>query len=294
MEDYYWDNKLEYLKNTRDLYYNDDYLAFLVNFVWKLTKPVNLIDFGCGYGYLGLKLLPLLPKGSTYTGIDKGGKLIKEARELFRDLPYETEFMIADMTELELESKYDVAVCHAFLLHMADPKSMLEKMVDSVVHEGKIICFEPNWISNMSSYYINEQEQSHIIQLGILQKLFENDAKQNRIDGNIGIKIPIYLTELNVKNIECRVSDKVNFLHPNMNQKDKQHLYHSFKEEGIGNEPIKKKEFIERLIARGLTEVEAIKQFEAELHFSEIFNINTSLMYAPSMKITYGEIYKEG
>lgn len=294
MGDYYWDNKLEYLKNTRDLYYNDDYLAFLVNFVWKLTKPVNLVDFGCGYGYLGLKLLPLLPKGSTYTGIDKGEKLIKEAREIFRDLPYETEFMIADMNELELESKYDVAVCHAFLLHMADPKSMLKKMVDSVVHEGKIICFEPNWISNMSSYYINEQEQSHIIQLGILQKLFENDAKQNRIDGNIGIKIPIYLTELNVKNIECRVSDKVNFLHPNMNQKDKQLLYHSLKEEGIGNDPVKKKEFIERLIARGTTDDEAIKQYKAELHFSEIFNINSSLMYAPSMKITYGEIYKEG
>ena len=84
MEEYYWDTKLEYLKRTRDLYYNDDYIEFLVNYVWKLSKPVHIIDFGCGYGYLGLKLLPLLPKGSTYTGVDKGEQLISQARELFQ------------------------------------------------------------------------------------------------------------------------------------------------------------------------------------------------------------------
>jgi 16S rRNA G1207 methylase RsmC len=37
---------------------------------------VKIIDFGCGYGYLGMKLLPLLPKGSTYTGVDKGVRRI--------------------------------------------------------------------------------------------------------------------------------------------------------------------------------------------------------------------------
>lgn len=53
-------SKLAYLKNTRDLYYNDDYVSFLVNTVWKITKPVHIVDFGCGYGYLGLVLMPLL------------------------------------------------------------------------------------------------------------------------------------------------------------------------------------------------------------------------------------------
>lgn len=122
VEEYYWDNKVEYLKRTRDLYYNDDYLEFLVRCVWKIHNPVHIVDFGCGYGYLGLKLLPLLPMGSKYTGIDKGQKLINEAREIFQDLPYETEFFVADLNECKIESKYDVAVCHAFLLHMPEPK----------------------------------------------------------------------------------------------------------------------------------------------------------------------------
>lgn len=55
MSDYYWDDQIEYLRNTRWLYYNDDYLE--------------------------LKLLPLLPEGSTYTGLDKGKELIKQAND---------------------------------------------------------------------------------------------------------------------------------------------------------------------------------------------------------------------
>lgn len=66
MSEYYWDNQIEYLRNTRGLYYNDDYLKFLVESVWKINKPVNIVDYGCGFGYLGLKLLPLLPDGWIY------------------------------------------------------------------------------------------------------------------------------------------------------------------------------------------------------------------------------------
>lgn len=292
MEEYYWDTQLEYLKRTRDLYYNNDYLQFLVNSVWKISKPVNIIDFGCGYGYLGLKLLPLLPEGSKYTGIDKGQQLINKAKEYFHKLPYEAEFLLADTNEIEIESKYDIAICHAFLLHMSEPKRMLQRMVDSVVNGGKILCFEPHWISGMSSYQLDGYEQSQIVPLGILQSLFEKRTKQTGNDGNIGVKVPLYLSELGVENIECRVSDKVNFLHPDMDQQEKQKLFYSLKEDGVGGEPVVKDQFIESLMKRGVTFKEAQEQFEAELLFSQAFNIESSLIYAPNMKITFGEIKK--
>ncbi len=175
---------------------------------------------------------------------------------------------------------------------MADPIKMLQKMIHSVVDEGNIICFEPHWISNMSSYNLNKHDQSEIIQLGFLQKLFEEDTKRNGKDGNIGSKLPIYLSELGVKNIDCRVSDKVNFLDSNINETDKQRLYDSLKEEGLGAAPTERKEFIENLINRGATFTEAQDQYEAELRFSKVFNINSSLIYAPSMKITFGVVKK--
>ncbi|MFK4423564.1 SAM-dependent methyltransferase [Bacillus sp. RC51] len=290
LKEYDWNNKLAYLRNTRDLYYNDDYLSFLVNTVWKISEPVHIVDYGCGYGYLGLVLLPLLPKGSKYTGIDSGEALIAEARELIHSLPHESEFIEGDATEIELENKYDIAVSHAFLLHMSSPKTMLEKMIHSIKPGGKIICFEPHWMSNMSSYVLDGENQSEIIQIGILQKLFERDTQRNGKDGNIGMKIPMYLSELGVKNIECRVSDKVNFLDSNLNQNDKQGLYNSLKEEGIAGNPGDKQQFIERLMSRGLTFAEALAQYEAELRFFEVFHIHAFLVYAPNMKITFGEI----
>lgn len=290
LETYDWNSKLTYLKNTRDLYYNDDYVSFLVNTVWKITKPVHIVDFGCGYGYLGLLLMPLLPKGSKYTGIDSGETLLAEARELFRLLPYETEFLEGDATEIELNDTYDIAICHAFLLHMSLPKTMLQKMIHLVKKGGKIICFEPHWISNMSSYFLDRENQSEFIRLGTLQKLFENDTQRSGRDGNIGMKIPMYLSELGVKNIQCRVSDKVNFLDSNIHHNDKEKLYRLLKEEGIAGDPGDKQRFIGRLIDRGLTYDNALAQYEAELRFFKIFHVHSSLVYAPNMKITFGDI----
>ncbi|PET20940.1 class I SAM-dependent methyltransferase [Bacillus thuringiensis] len=290
METYDWNSKLAYLKNTRDLYYNSDYVSFLVNSVWKISEPVHVVDYGCGYGYLGLLLMPLLPEGSKYTGIDSGETLLAEARELFRLLPYESEFLEGDAIEIELNDTYDIAICHAFLLHMSSPKTMLQKMIHSVKSGGKIICVEPHWISNMSSYTLDRENQSEIIQLGILQNLFESDTQRNGKDGNIGMKIPIYLSELGVKNIECRVSDKVNFLDSNMHHNDKNDLYQLLKEEGIAGNPGDKQQFIERLIGRGLTYDNALAQYEAELRFFKIFHVHSSLVYAPNMKITFGDI----
>ncbi|HDX9510592.1 TPA: class I SAM-dependent methyltransferase [Bacillus cereus] len=290
METYDWNSKLAYLKNTRDLYYNIDYVSFLVNSVWKISEPVHVVDYGCGYGYLGLLLMPLLPEGSKYTGIDSGETLLAEARELFRSLPYESEFLEGDAIEIELNDTYDIAICHAFLLHMTTPEIMLQKMIHSVKKGGKIICFEPHWISNMASYLLDGEKQSEFIQLGVLQKLFENDTQRNGKDGNIGMKIPIYLSELGVKNIECRVSDKVNFLDSNMHHNDKNDLYQSLKEEGIAGDPGDKQQFVELLIAKGLTYDDALAQYEAELRFFKIFHVHSSLVYAPNMKITFGDI----
>ncbi|GAB6610777.1 MULTISPECIES: class I SAM-dependent methyltransferase [Bacillus] len=290
METYDWNSKLIYLKNTRDLYYNDDYVSFLVNTVWKITKPVHIVDYGCGYGYLGLVLMPLLPEGSKYTGIDSGETLLAEARELFRLLPYESQFLEGDATEIELNDTYDIAICHAFLLHMSSPKTMLQKMMHSVKSGGKIICFEPHWISNMSSYSLNGEKQSEIIRLGALQQLFESDTQRSGKDGNVGMKIPMFLSELGAKNIECRVSDKVNFLDSNMQHNDKQSLYHSLKEEGIAGNPGDKEQFIDRLMTRGLTYNDALAQYEAELRFFKVFQMHSSLVYAPNMKITFGDI----
>ncbi|MEO2203919.1 methyltransferase domain-containing protein [Paenibacillus pabuli] len=290
MSEYYWDSKIEYLRNTRGLYYNDDYLQFLVQSVWKITNPVSVIDYGCGFGYLGLKLLPLLPEGSSYTGVEKGEELIKEAREMFSNVPFQTEFMSCDIEQLDVEEKYDIAVSHAFLLHMNNSAVILQKMIESVKDQGKVICFEPHWIGNMANCNLDGVEQSRIVKLGVLQKLFENDYSRTGKDGNIGIRLPILMSQLGLQNVECRMSDKVNFLDQNMEMEGKSSLFNSLREEGIGQEPGDSDEIINSLVSRALQPEEASEQFEAELTFSKRFNQESWLTYAPSMKISFGTI----
>lgn len=288
MSEYYWDNMIEYLRNTRWLYYNDDYLDFLIQRVWKIDKPVNIIDFGCGYGYLGLKLLPLLPKGTTYTGIDKGLDLINKAKEIFQGQPYLVDFTVSDVNEIIIDKKYDVAICHAFLLHMEDAKQVLNKMIDSVMDDGRVICFEPHWIAGMSNYALDGVEQSKVIQLGVLQKLFETDSARSGKDGNIGMRLPILFSQLGLKDVECRVSDRVNFLDQNMDEEKKKILFKSLRDEGLGAEPGNLKQTIESLMKRGLTEEEAQQQYESEFRFYKVFSVDSWLTYSPNMKITFG------
>ncbi|MFD0868324.1 MULTISPECIES: methyltransferase domain-containing protein [Paenibacillus] len=290
MSEYYWDNKVDYLSNTRGLYYNDDYLEFLVGTVWKINAPVNVIDFGYGYGYLGLKLLPLLPEGSSYTGLDRGEELIRTAREVFRTLPYSARFIAGDLEELQVERKYDIAVCHAFLLHMTEPKKMLRKMIDSVVDEGRVICFEPHWITGMAGYHLEGADSSRIIPLDILQKLYEKDGARTGKDGNIGIKLPIYMSQLGLRNVQCRVSDKVNFLDQTMEQPDKEDLFRSIQADGFAAKPGNQEQFVRSLEKRGLTPEEARRQYEAEVLLSGLFNMDSYLAYAPAMKISFGTV----
>ncbi|NUU76473.1 methyltransferase domain-containing protein [Paenibacillus xylanilyticus] len=292
MSEYYWDNKIEYLRNTRGLYYNDDYLQFLVQSVWKITKPVSVLDYGCGFGYLGLKLLPLLPPGSSYTGLDKGDELINEAKETFANLPFQTEFISCDIENAYIEQKYDIAVSHAFLLHMDNSVTILQKMMESVKDQGKVICFEPHWIGNMANCHLEGTEQSELIKLGVLQKLFENDYRRTGKDGNIGMRLPILMSQLGLTDVESRMSDKVNFFDQNMDMESKNVLYDSLREEGIGQEPGDPVEIMDSLLTRELQPEEAREQYEAELMFSKKFKRESWLSYAPSMKISFGTVQR--
>lgn len=284
MEPYYWDNQIEYLKKSISLYYNDDYLEFLVNRVWKVDRPVKMVDFGCGFGHLGIRLLPLLPSGSEYVGIDAGTKLIEHAQELFKDSTYRTEFIAGDFNAITFEQKFDIAVCHAVLLHMKDPISILKRMIGCVKKDGKVIAFEPHWIGNSSSFHFEGLEQSTVIPLGQLQELFERDAKRTGKDGNIGLKLPLYFNRLGLRNVQCRVSDKVNVYDPIVISDSK--LYEAMQFSAPGDQET----FINRLIERGMSPEEAVRQYECEKALSEMFTPSMAATYAAGMRITFGTV----
>lgn len=287
-ESYYWDGKLDYLRKSTILYYNDDYIKFLVDNVWRIDTPVHVIDFGCGYGHLGLRLMPLLPQGSRYTGVDAGSKLIAYAKQLFAELPFESEFVLGDFHEIAFERKYDLAVCHGVLLHMTDPLAVLEKMMDCVKDRGKIIAFEPSWIGSVAGFHFERLRQSGVIPLGQLQELFERDAERTGKDGNIGLKLPLYFNRLGLQDVQCRVSDKVNVHDPEFDPETASKLFEAMRFYDPGDREV----FVCGLIERGMKPEEADRQYEAEKLLAEAFTSSTAAAYAPVMKITFGTVVR--
>ncbi|HYF79517.1 MAG TPA: class I SAM-dependent methyltransferase [Symbiobacteriaceae bacterium] len=294
MSDINWNEKADYLMQTRGLYLNDDYLAFLVRHVWGLDSPTEVIDFGCGFGYMGLKLLPLLPAGSAYTGVDLADGLLAKAREIFNSAPYRTEFVQADVTEAELPARhYDLAVCHALLLHTPNPVAVLKQMKRCVKPGGLVICIEPHWIGSMAKTYYHGGPQSAYVKLGILQRLYEKDAERSGKDGNIGIKVPLFMDEVGLTDIACRMSDRVNLLLPHQDPARQKQVMESLQAEGFGSAPQDRAIFQERLMARGLSAEEAEKQYESECAFAARYvacGATPQAVFAPGMMICYGRV----
>ena len=202
-----WEKNSEWLRDSRKNLWNPEYFELLVKQVWKIDKPVKIVDFGCGIGYLGSILLPLLPEGSVYTGLDISSMLLEEARKIFADSTWETKFIEQDLTQYIPEEKYDIAICQTLLIHVPYPITILEKMVKSVLPGGRVICMEPNWVFTHTGGYRHGREEYLDRDWGF-KDTFARALKDDGVDRCIGIKLPAFMHDLGLKNVDMRINDK--------------------------------------------------------------------------------------
>ena len=269
-----WDDKFDYLKRTRSLYLNIDYLQFLIEKVWKITKKVDVIDFGCGYGYLGLVLMSLLPNGSSYTGVDISEELINKGKEIFKELPFNHKFILSSANNVpEKDDTFDIAICNSVLMHIPEPDAVLAEMKRITKNNGMIITCESNWNAVNALLYIDGIKKSKITDLGFLQILFERIHEKTKTDGNIGMKMPVIMARNNIKNIQARISDSVRIILADEKNEDQDSIYTSLQSDGFGEElsDEQKSKKINWFMELGFSEEEATKYLEKEIKLNEIF-----------------------
>ena len=292
-----WDDKFDYLKLTHSLYLNIDYLQFLVEKVWKITKKVDVVDFGCGYGYLGLVLMPLLPEGSTYTGVDISEELINKGREIFKTVPFDYRFILSSANDVpEKDNTFDIAICNSVLMHIPDPDAVLTEMKRITKNDGMIISCESNWNAVNALMYIDGIKKSKITDLGFLQILFERVHEKTKTDGNIGMKMPVIMARNNIKNIQARISDAVRIILADEKNEEQDSIYTSLQSDGFGTEfnDEQKAGKINWFMELGFSREEATEYLEKEIKLNEIFRNRSELnmVYAAAMTFCFGYVSK--
>lgn len=210
----FWSKKVNFLHHSRKLLWNSDYMKFLVQNVWQLDHPVTILDCGCGFGFLGLQLLLLLPPGSRYTGIDFSEKLLDIGRNLFETEHLQGEFLQADIYDYNPVKRYDLVISQAVLRHANDGEALLRQMIAFARTGGLVASIETNREFETAGLYIDGMDYGELCEHGGLKKLWYREKEMQGRDYSIAMKIPHMMKRAGLSDIDVRMNDRVTYLEP--------------------------------------------------------------------------------
>jgi ubiquinone/menaquinone biosynthesis C-methylase UbiE len=265
----HWDNTGEYLQQCFILQHNEDYLEFLATHVWKLDEACLLAEFGCGCGKMGLKLMPSLARGSTYTGIDQSAQLLALGRQLWSSTPWPAEFHEGSIYATPFASNaFDVTLIHTVLMHVPHPEQVLQEMIRVTRPGGLVIACEANRNAHTALLHIEETGHQDTTPLELFQTINRQIRVRTGVDHNIGFKLPVLMHRAGLKNIQVRISDAARFLYPPIDTDEKTRLFQAICDEGYGQskpDDEQLKQWKASLMGYGITEQDAEKEIAREL-----------------------------
>lgn len=210
----FWDEHLEYLLRTRKTAWNLDYLNFLIRDVWKIVRPVDILDCGCGYGYMAFLLMPLLPEGSTYTGVDFSGELIDHGNDLIGRSKINGKFIQEDFCQMRVDRQYDVVLCQSVLRHMGDSHDFIRKMISFGTSDALLICIDSNRELECCGLYVEGMDYARLCDHQGAWKHWQAEKEKGDRDYAAAMRNAFVMKELGLKNIQVRMNDRMSFVCP--------------------------------------------------------------------------------
>ena len=210
----FWTDKRDVVKVWKNLYWNDDYFKFFIKDVLGFRKAVKVLDFGCGYGFLGMKMLPVLPKGSSYTGIELDSAQIEEAKGYFSETEYAYRFICEDMYEYEPDEKYDLAVALFLISYLPEPEKFIRKMKASLKPGGMILLMDANMEVEQAGFYSGAEAQDEGMRRPEMIPLWEYEYANKERDYRMATKLPYMLKQEGFTELQARISDQVVIYEP--------------------------------------------------------------------------------
>jgi SAM-dependent methyltransferase len=169
--------------------------------------------------------MPILPIGSTYTGVDNE-YFIEKARENMQHEKYNISFVKSDIYDLKTRNKYDLCICQATLRHMNKPLEVLKNMKEAVKDNGLVVCVEINREIENAGLYVDGIDYNELCTSFDWHKLWLKELEREGRDYGIGMRVPFYMKEIGLKSVDVRMNDKVSFITPDCDNYDE--LYDDF------------------------------------------------------------------
>lgn len=265
-----WDDQFERLRKTRGMYHNEDYWRFLVREVWRIDQaPVRVADFGCGFGWLGLFLMPLLAPGSDYVGLDRSEALLGDGRALFARLDQPARLVSGDVTSAPFDdNQFDVTIAHTVLMHLPAPERGLAEMIRVTRDGGLVIACDASHNAINALIHVHETDEQDRTPLSLFQQMNAHLRRTTGVDHNIGMKTPVLMRRAGLEDIQARVSDAVRLSFPPLDTPEKARVFEAICDDGLGLVPTDEaglRRAVARLVARGAGEAEAEAELRREI-----------------------------
>lgn len=292
----YWGERFLYLERTRKEYWKQDYVQFLIEKVWKIETPVEVLDCGCGYGALGLLMLPLLPEDSTYTGMDFAGELLQKGNRIFEERGYAREGRIslieADVLQQPVKKQYDLVICNAVLRHLDEPQAFLEKMIQFAKPGGLVVCMDVNREFECDGFYADGMDYGELCAHPGFTDMWQKELEKQGRDYAIAMKLPHLMKKLGLKNVDARMNDRISFTAPdqeNYEEKKTDFLAAQGWDEELSEE--KMDDAVEEMVSRGMNLKDALgycRQQKDITAFARKKGDEFAYTYARGVMIAYG------
>lgn len=286
----FWNEKLDYLKRTRNTCFHSEYVEYLIKSVFNICKPIQILDCGCGYGYLARLLLQHLPEGSTYTGVDFAANLIAFGKKEYKNTPWKIDFVEADFFSWQSIKKYDMVIEMAVLRHISNPEGFLQKMISHAKPGGLIVSIECNREFECDGLYIDGLDYFTLCEHSGLTKKWQTELSRRERDYAIAMRVPDLMRKAGLSDIGVRMGDMVNYVTPETeNYEQLKEDFISYNDWNANLEPSQREDRIRHFMTRNMTRREAEEYCDRNKIIMEALNAkdSTYLFFKPHM-IAFG------
>ena len=132
------------------------------------NKPLNILDLGCGNGWMSNKLCEI--NGSVVTGFDKNSFEINQAKRVFQNNTRLNFYSDEDFSETNVvNDTFDVVVMAASIQYFPDLKQLMNQLFPLLNPEGEIHILDSPFYSQQDVARAKESSKEHYTKLECIE-----------------------------------------------------------------------------------------------------------------------------